>query len=164
MIPTFLSYAIERRVSKTPEKFGTGMISLLRVPTRSWFRSSWPSASSGFTRSATAFSTSGSCRGRHRLHQRPVQGLAADNILVNTVCIGYIKSGQHERRFAQAAEASVRRISTGCMQGGGPARHSARPGRRGSAGADVIAFRPPARASYITGVADQYRRRLSAVV
>jgi putative tricarboxylic transport membrane protein len=26
MIPTFLSYAVEKRVSKTPEKFGTGMI------------------------------------------------------------------------------------------------------------------------------------------
>ncbi|WP_306222872.1 tripartite tricarboxylate transporter permease [Bosea beijingensis] len=26
MIPTFLSYAVEKRISKTPEKFGTGMI------------------------------------------------------------------------------------------------------------------------------------------
>lgn len=27
--------------------------------------------------------------------------LAKDNILVNTVCIGLIKSGQHERRYAR---------------------------------------------------------------
>ena len=28
---------------------------------------------------------------------------AGDNILVNTVCIGLIKSGQHERRYAREA-------------------------------------------------------------
>ncbi|MCC6531452.1 MAG: SDR family oxidoreductase [Burkholderiales bacterium] len=32
--------------------------------------------------------------------------LAADNILVNTVCIGKIKSGQHERRFAKSGESA----------------------------------------------------------
>ena len=26
MIPTFISYFIEKKLSKTPEKFGTGMI------------------------------------------------------------------------------------------------------------------------------------------
>jgi NAD(P)-dependent dehydrogenase (short-subunit alcohol dehydrogenase family) len=31
---------------------------------------------------------------------------AADNILVNTVCIGKIKSGQHERRFKQSGESA----------------------------------------------------------
>lgn len=31
---------------------------------------------------------------------------APDNILVNTVCIGRIKSGQHERRFTQSGESA----------------------------------------------------------
>ena len=32
--------------------------------------------------------------------------LAKDNILVNTVCIGLIKSGQHERRYARMKQAN----------------------------------------------------------
>jgi 3-oxoacyl-[acyl-carrier protein] reductase len=80
--------------------------------------------------------------------------LAADNILVNTVCIGFIKSGQHERRYARqgllgeghdidgiyAEEAKRRQIPLG------------RVGEGAEAG-DVIAFLASDRASYVTGVA-----------
>ena len=77
--------------------------------------------------------------------------LAADNILVNTVCIGFIKSGQHERRYTRqnagtdfnqlyAEEAKRRGIPIG------------RAGEASEA-ADVIAFLASARASYLTGVA-----------
>ncbi|WIY52733.1 SDR family oxidoreductase [Devosia sp. YIM 151766] len=80
--------------------------------------------------------------------------LAADNILVNTVCIGFIKSGQHERRFESASgpdaprtldehyarEADKRGVPLG------------RVGEGAEAG-DVIAFLASERASYITGVA-----------
>lgn len=80
--------------------------------------------------------------------------LAPDNILVNTVCIGFIKSGQHERRYAHqgltgagkdldaiyAEEAKRRAIPLG------------RVGEGAEAG-DVIAFLASDRASYVTGVA-----------
>src|SRR5204862_5810430 len=32
IIPTFISYALERRLSKTPERFGTGMIEGVAAP------------------------------------------------------------------------------------------------------------------------------------
>lgn len=77
--------------------------------------------------------------------------LASDNILVNTVCIGLIKSGQHERRHAReghnqdldafyAEDAKARAIPLG------------RVGEAAEAG-DVIAFLVSARASYLTGIA-----------
>ncbi len=77
--------------------------------------------------------------------------LAPDNILVNTVCIGLIKSGQHERRHAReghnqdleafyAEDAKARAIPLG------------RVGEAAEAG-DVIAFLVSARASYLTGIA-----------
>lgn len=79
---------------------------------------------------------------------------APDNILVNTVCIGFIKSGQHERRYQRqglategaplddlyAEEAKRRAIPLG------------RVGEASEAG-DVIAFLASARASYLTGIA-----------
>jgi NAD(P)-dependent dehydrogenase (short-subunit alcohol dehydrogenase family) len=91
--------------------------------------------------------------------------LAADNILVNTVCIGFIRSGQHERRFSRsadisdataldglyAAEATRRGIPLGRVGGGAEA-------------GDVIAFLASARASYVTGVAINIDGGLSAVV
>ena len=78
--------------------------------------------------------------------------LAAENVLVNTVCIGFIKSGQHERRYRKAQadttdfdplyaeEAKRRGIPLG------------RAGEAREAG-DVIAFLASAPASYVTGVA-----------
>lgn len=90
--------------------------------------------------------------------------LAPDNILVNTVCIGFIKSGQHERRYrrisgeaepdfqALYAEEAVRR---GVPLG--------RVGASREAG-DVIAFLASERASYITGVAINIDGGTSAVV
>jgi NAD(P)-dependent dehydrogenase (short-subunit alcohol dehydrogenase family) len=89
--------------------------------------------------------------------------LAADKILVNTVCIGFIKSGQHERRFAQegtgdnaheeryAEEAKRRAVPLG------------RVGESAEAG-DVIAFLASERASYLTGIAINIDGGTSAVV
>ena len=80
--------------------------------------------------------------------------LAKDNILVTTVCIGLIKSGQHERRYARqqgsrpnesieefyAASAKARGVPLG------------RVGEAHEAG-DVITFLASERASYLTGIA-----------
>ncbi len=91
--------------------------------------------------------------------------LAKDNILVNTVCIGLIKSGQHEKRFAPRLrseqgltldelyreEAKKRAIPLG------------RVGEASEAG-DVIAFLVSARASYLTGVAINIDGGTSSVV
>jgi len=70
---------------------------------------------------------------------------AADNILVNTVCIGKIKSGQHERRYTREgrkAEDYYREVSKDIPLG-----------RVGEAEevASVIAFLVSDAASYVTG-------------
>jgi NAD(P)-dependent dehydrogenase (short-subunit alcohol dehydrogenase family) len=70
---------------------------------------------------------------------------AADNILVNTVCIGRIKSGQHERRYTRegrSAEEYYKESAKGIPLG-----------RVGEAEevANVIAFLGSEAASYVTG-------------
>jgi 3-oxoacyl-[acyl-carrier protein] reductase len=91
--------------------------------------------------------------------------LAKDKILVNTVCIGFIKSAQHERRYAPqraahpavpvdalyADEAQARGIPLGRV---GEAREAG----------DVIAFLASDRASYLTGIAINIDGGTSAVV
>ncbi|MBM3933391.1 MAG: SDR family oxidoreductase [SAR202 cluster bacterium] len=80
--------------------------------------------------------------------------LAKDNILVNTVCIGLVKSGQHERAWQERRRdepslgledfyRSMARVD-GVPLG--------RVGEAGEAG-DVIAFLASERASYLTGTA-----------
>ena len=79
---------------------------------------------------------------------------APENILVNTVCIGLVKAGQHERRYAQAqAQSPDLTLDQHYAQ---MAQTSQVPlGRVGEAAeaADLIAFLVSERASYITGVA-----------
>ena len=79
---------------------------------------------------------------------------ASENILVNTVCIGLVKAGQHEYRYTSAQE---RRPSLTLDQFYDEmAQASQVPiGRVGEAAeaADLIAFLVSERASYITGVA-----------
>ncbi|MBM3522265.1 MAG: SDR family NAD(P)-dependent oxidoreductase [Alphaproteobacteria bacterium] len=91
--------------------------------------------------------------------------LAAENILVNTVCIGLIKSGQHERRFTrEAAPGSNVDLEQRYAE---VAKRSAIPlGRIGEAeeAGDVIAFLASARASYLTGIAINIDGGISAVV
>jgi NAD(P)-dependent dehydrogenase (short-subunit alcohol dehydrogenase family) len=83
---------------------------------------------------------------------------AADNILVNTVCIGKIKSGQHERRY------TIQGISAGEYY-----RQTARDiplGRVGEAEevASVIAFLVSDAASYVTGTSINLDGGLSGVL
>lgn len=80
--------------------------------------------------------------------------LAADRILVNTVCIGVIKSGQHERRYArQKAEHPALTLEAfyaeTAQERGVPLGRVGEPEEAG----DVIAFLASERASYLTGVA-----------
>jgi len=80
--------------------------------------------------------------------------LAKDGILVNTVCIGLIKSGQHERRYqqlkAQNPNLALEQFYTQLAQ-----RRDVPLGRVGEEeeAGDVIAFLASERASYLTGIA-----------
>ena len=77
---------------------------------------------------------------------------ARDNILVNTVCIGLIKSGQHERRYegarAQNSDLTIDQFYANM----GQRVPLGRVGEAQEAG-DVIAFLASERASYLTGIA-----------
>jgi NAD(P)-dependent dehydrogenase (short-subunit alcohol dehydrogenase family) len=91
--------------------------------------------------------------------------LAKDNILVNTVCIGLIKSGQHERRYAQRKQSNpnltLEELYAESVKGRGVPL-----GRMGEAheAGDVITFLASERASYLTGVAINIDGGTSAVV
>jgi 3-oxoacyl-[acyl-carrier protein] reductase len=91
--------------------------------------------------------------------------LAKDNILVNTVCIGFIKSGQHERRYAPQRAANPSLTFEECYAEEAKARGVplGRVGESREAG-DVIAFLASDRASYLTGVAINIDGGTSAVV
>lgn len=80
--------------------------------------------------------------------------LAPDNILVNTVCIGFIKSGQHERRYHRQGLASEG-APLDSLYAEDAKRRGIPLGRVGetSEAGDVIAFLASARASYLTGIA-----------
>jgi NAD(P)-dependent dehydrogenase (short-subunit alcohol dehydrogenase family) len=91
--------------------------------------------------------------------------LAKDNILVNTVCIGLIKSGQHERRYARQKETSPN-ATIDEFYGHIVKARGVPLGRVGEAheAGDVIAFLASERASYLTGVAINIDGGTSAVV
>jgi NAD(P)-dependent dehydrogenase (short-subunit alcohol dehydrogenase family) len=80
--------------------------------------------------------------------------LAKDNILVSTVCIGLIKSGQTERRYARAKESNPGLTMEGfwvlaAKERGIPMGRVGEPQEAG----DVITFLASERARYLTGIA-----------
>ena len=77
---------------------------------------------------------------------------AADNILVNTVCIGLIKSGQHETRFKAMQAENPDLTLDKFYDDMGDRVPLGRVGEGAEAG-DVIAFLASERASYLTGIA-----------
>ena len=77
---------------------------------------------------------------------------AADNILVTTVCIGLIKSGQHETRFRNMQASQPDLTLDQFYAGMGDRVPIGRVGEAEEAG-DVIAFLASTRASYLTGIA-----------
>ncbi len=77
---------------------------------------------------------------------------AADNILVTTVCIGLIKSGQHENRFRAMQESDPDITLDQFYDDMGDRVPIGRVGESEEAG-DVIAFLASERASYLTGIA-----------
>ena len=91
--------------------------------------------------------------------------LARDNIMVNTVCIGLIKSGQHRRRFAERIKSEQGLTEDRLYAEMAKARGVplCRVGEAAEAG-DVIAFLVSARASYLTGIAVNIDGGSAAVV
>ena len=80
--------------------------------------------------------------------------LARDNILVNTVCIGIVKSGQHTRRYDRLVETNPdltldEFYEQTAIARGVPLGRIAETEEAG----DVIAFLASERASYLTGIA-----------
>ena len=90
--------------------------------------------------------------------------LASDNILVSTVCIGLIKSGQHQRRYDVRVQSepdlSVDAFYDQLASGRVPLGRVGEPEEAG----DVIAFLASERASYLTGIAVNLDGGVSAVV
>ena len=82
---------------------------------------------------------------------------AADKILVNTICLGLVKSAQHERRAKGDLEAHYREIAE---------KRRLPLGRFGEASefADLVAFLASERAAYITGTAINFDGGLTAAV
>lgn len=78
------------------------------------------------------------------------QEYAAENILVNTVCVGLIKSGQHERRFAQAQAENPDLTLEEFYGAMGRRVPLGRVGEAEEVG-DLIAFLASERTGYITG-------------
>ena len=76
--------------------------------------------------------------------------LARHNILVNTVCIGLIKAGQHERRVLQMQNEDPSVTLDSFYNERGAAVPLGRVGEAREAG-DVICFLASERASYLTG-------------
>jgi NAD(P)-dependent dehydrogenase (short-subunit alcohol dehydrogenase family) len=119
---------------------------------------------SGRTPGASSMPTSISRAAGMAITKGLSKDLAKDNILVNTVCIGLIKSGQHERRFARvkqenpgaAMDEFYSTMATGRVPLG-------RVGEAHEAG-DVIAFLASERASYLTGIAINIDGGTSAVL
>ncbi len=91
--------------------------------------------------------------------------LAKDNILVTTVCIGTVKSGQHERRYARAKQTNPsltmeQFYAQTAKDRGIPLGRVAETEEAG----DVIAFLASGRASYLTGIAVNIDGGTSSVV
>ena len=92
--------------------------------------------------------------------------LAKDNILVTTVCIGLVKSGQHRRRYEARLERepnlSIETFYDELAHGRNPVPlgRVAEPEEAG----DVIAFLASERASYLTGIAVNLDGGTSAVL
>ncbi|MBI2162401.1 MAG: SDR family oxidoreductase [Candidatus Rokubacteria bacterium] len=82
---------------------------------------------------------------------------AADRILVNTICLGVVKSGQWERRIKGDADAFYREMAE---------KRRVPLGRFGEAAefADLVAFLCSERAAYITGAAINFDGGMSAAV
>jgi NAD(P)-dependent dehydrogenase (short-subunit alcohol dehydrogenase family) len=82
---------------------------------------------------------------------------AAAGILVNTICLGVVKSGQWERRITGDREAFYREMA---------AKRRVPLGRFGEAHefADLVAFLCSERAAYITGTAINFDGGASAAV
>jgi NAD(P)-dependent dehydrogenase (short-subunit alcohol dehydrogenase family) len=91
--------------------------------------------------------------------------LAKDNILVSTVCIGLVKSGQNDRRYAiqHAATSGVTREAWYADEAKVRGVPLGRAGESHEAG-DVITFLASSRASYLTGIAVNIDGGLAAVV
>ena len=91
--------------------------------------------------------------------------LGPDNILVNTVCIGVIKSGQHERRYERMKQSNPDLTIEEFYDQTAKARGVplGRVAETHEAG-DVIAFLASERASYLNGVAINIYGGASAVV